>query len=125
MASKKMNAADLKELAKVAPAVAAEVKAMQDRYRTRNIRLEVHPAGWQCYLGEGARYKFFAPNGNVLGANMVNESTMGAANTGVNYRVNEMTPAFPEGTWVTEFELFLGKPFIVVHYVGVRALTVA
>lgn len=119
----KLNAAARKELAKLNPAVSAKIDAYAERYRTRNVRYEAHAAGWNMYLGEGATYTIFAPNGNTRTAHMISGDTIGAANDGLNYLVGKDTPGIPEGTWVVEFELFLGKPFITAHYVGVPQLT--
>lgn len=121
----KVTAAGLKELAKLAPQVAADVDHLRKRYRTRRISYQAHPAGWQCYLAEGASYKFYPPNGKALATHMVSENTLGARNDGVNYHVGERTPAMPEGTWVVEFELFLGQPYINLHYIGQMALEAA
>lgn len=119
----KLNAAGRKELAKLNPAVAAKIDAYADRYHTRNVRYEAHPAGWNLYLGESTTYTIFAPNGNVRTAAMIGEHTIGAASDGMNYLVGKDTPGIPEGTWIVEFELFLGKPFITAHYVGVPQLS--
>lgn len=121
----KLNASARKELTKLAPEVAAKVDAYATRYRTRNVRYENHAAGWKMYLGEGETYTIFAPNGKSRTAAMVSESTLGCANDGMNYHVGKDTPGLPEGTWVVEFDLFLGKPYITVHYVGVPQLIAA
>ena len=118
----KINKAQRNEIKRLAPAVGAEIEALATFYRTRNVHFESHAAGWQMYLGEGIKYTVHAPNGKTLHASMVSESTIGAANTGVNYHVGEETPGMPEGTWVVEFQLFLGHPYITAHYVGPMAL---
>ena len=118
----KLNAKARKELAALAPAVAAKIDAYASQYRTRNVRYEQHPAGWNFYLGESTTYTIFAPNGKVRTAAMIGEHSIGASNDGMNYLVGKDTPGLPEGTWVVEFELFLGKPFITAHYVGLAQL---
>ena len=121
----KMNAVMIKEMAKVKPEVAEKVVALKRQWHTQSVRYEVHSAPWQMYLGEGESVTIYAPNGKSRSTRMVSENTIGAANDGINYHVAEATPGMPEGTWVVTFELFLGKPFIDVHYVGVSQLTVA
>lgn len=118
----KITAKHMKEIKRLAPAVAADVQAYRSRYRTRHGNFQTVPAGWTYTLGEGERIKFYAPNGKVLSANMVSERTLGAMNDGVNYRIGQSTPPMPEGTWLVVFELFLGKPLIYVYYVGQLAL---
>lgn len=117
-----LTAAAIKELFAIAPEVAAKVKALQTSHRTRKVSFDTKPAGYQYILGEGERLTFYAPNGKTMATNMVTESTLGCANTGVNYAVNQPTPPLPEGTWIVSHELFLGKWFIHVYYVGQIAL---
>ncbi len=119
----KINAAGRKELKTLAPKVSEKIEELAAKYRTRNVRFENHAAGWNMYLAESARYSIFAPNGNVRTTAMVGENTIGAANDGMNYLVGKDTPGLPEGTWVVEFELFLGHPYITAHYVGQMQLT--
>ena len=120
----KLTAKELKALQQLQPAVAVEVEALKARWRTRRVNYEQHADGWRCYLGEGEQYTFYAPNGKTLATQMVSENTIGAANDGVNYHVGQQTPPMPEGTWAVQFDLFLGRPYITVHYVGVKALAV-
>lgn len=118
----KLTAAKLAEIAKMNPAVAAEIKKLMTRKHTRKVNYWVHPAPWKLNLAEGTAYTFYAPNGNQLSTRMVSESTLGARNDGVNYHVAEDTPPMPAGTWVIEFEYFLGKPCIDLHHVTAPAL---
>ena len=118
----KLTAAGVKEIAKLHPAVAEQVKTTMQQRRTRKAWLYVQAAGYQHCLSEGERVTFYAPNGKTLNANMVTESTLGAANTGINYAVNQNTPPLPEGTWIVSEELFLGQWYVYVYYVGQMAL---
>jgi len=114
----KLTAATLKEIAKVKPQVAEQVRRTMRERRTRKAWLHVSPAGYRHPLGEGERLTVYAPNGRTLHTSMVSESTLGAANDGVNYHVGEQTPPLPEGTWIVSEELFLGHWHIRVRYVG-------
>ena len=121
----KLNAKARKELAKFAPAVAVKIDEYASRYHTRSVFFQQHPAGWNFYLNEATTYTIFAPNGKVSTTAMIGEHTIGAANDGMNYLVGKDTPGLPEGTWVVEFQLFLGKPFITAHYVGLAQIGVS
>lgn len=118
----KITAAGLKELTKLQPAVAENVRRYQQQYRTRNVTFEQHPAGYRFYLGEGETYTFYSKTGERKSATMLSGDTVGAAVHNFSHNVNDRTPAAPEGTWAVEFSLFMGKPFITVHYVGQIAL---
>jgi len=69
-------------------------------------------------LGEGEKIAFFTPTGKSTSANMVTESTLGCLPNNFNYAVGKSTPPLPEGTWIVAAELFLGKWFVNVEYVG-------
>lgn len=118
-----INAAGLKELKSLSPAVFTKVDALKKHYRLRKVGFSAKAANYQYYLAEGAECTFYAPNGNVCSAKMVSESTLGAANDGLNYHVGKFTPELPEGTWIVEFEIFLGKPMISVIYVSALQLS--
>lgn len=123
MTRQKITAAGLRELESLAPQVAAYVQDLKQRYHTRRVNFESHSAGWRCYLAEGVTYRFYPPNGHApLSTRMICDNTIGSYNDGVNYHVGEQTPAMPEGTWIVELKLFLGRPFIDVHYIGQLAL---
>lgn len=119
---RKLDAAGIKELGRLQPEVAAQVKAFMKEHSTRRISFVNHAANYELYMGEGADLTFYAPNGNVRSEGMITESTIGAANTGFNYAVNQRTPPLPEGTWVVEENLFLGQWSATVHYVGTPRL---
>lgn len=121
-ASQILSAAAIRELATLAPEVAAKVKALQAQHRIRKVRFSARPAGFQYILGEGESITFYAPNGKSMHTKMVSESTLGASIDGINYMVGKPTPALPEGTWIVSEELFLGKWFVSVFYVGQVAL---
>lgn len=118
----KLNSDQIKKLGKLAPDVALSIKNLQTRYHTRAVSYSTKQAGFKMYFAEGASVQFFATNGKRLSTTMISESTVGAANDGLNYGVNTYSPALPEGTWIVEFELFCGKPIITVYYVGVGQL---
>ena len=117
-AGRKLTAKDLKELAAIQPAVAAQVKHLRDLRRTRRIAFRACPAGYRHPLGEGERLTFYASDGKTLHTNIVTESTVGCASDGLNYHVGKQTPPLPEGTWIVSEELFLGQWYIRVCYVG-------
>ncbi len=118
----KITAAGLKELAKLQPSVAEKVVSYQRQYKTRNCTFEQHPAGYRFYLGEGETYTFYSKTGERKSATMLSGDTIGAAVHNFSHNVNDRTPGAPEGTWAVEFQLFMGKPFITVHYVGQIAI---
>ena len=99
-ASQKLTAAAIKELATLAPEVAAKVKDLQTAHRTRKVSFTTRPAGFQYILGEGERMTFFAPNGKSCPPTWSARPRWDAANTGINYAVNKPTPPLPEGTWI-------------------------
>ena len=119
----KLTAAKLAEIAKINPAAAAEVKKLMARKHTRKVSYWVEEEGWQCHLGEGMQYTFFAPNGNQLATKMAAEETwMNTKNDGVNHHVGEPTPPLPANTFVISFEYFQGKPCIGLTHVAPPAL---
>jgi hypothetical protein len=121
----KVTAAGLKEISRLAPQVAGEVSELCKRYRTRRVKFCQHAAGWQMYLAEGTSYEFFPENGKSMMARMLSADTIGSKSDGINYYVGAQTPAIPEGTWIVEFQRFMGTPYITVHYVGQTALSAA
>lgn len=89
--------------------------------RTRNIRFRViDDENWRLYLDEGARYTFFF-HGESRGVRMQSMDSLhsggGAASHAVAQRIQ-----VPPGTWIVEFKLFLGKPFIDLYHVAVGGL---
>jgi hypothetical protein len=110
----KLKKAQIKAL----PAKISEhVLALQARYRTRNCDLECKESGWELYLGEGAKYFCLRPDGDVSSVQMQSERTLHAGGGWRSHQVGKRIP-LPKGTWIVEFELFLGKPFIRVLHVG-------
>ena len=98
--------------------VAAKVVALQKRYRTTKATLTVHDTDWQMYIAEGASYNVFhVGTGKDTSFTAMSERTLHAGGSPISYAVGQRCPAFPAGTFVVEFELFLGKPVIDVHQV--------
>jgi hypothetical protein len=120
--ARKLDAAGIKELARLKPEVASEIKRFMKDHKTRRVSFVNHGANYELYMAEGADLTFYAPNGNVRSEGMITESTIGAANTGFNYAVNQRTPPLPEGTWVVEKNLSLGQWYATVHYIGTPRL---
>ena len=121
----KVTSAGLKEISRLAPQVGAEVAELCKRHHTRRVKFCQHAAGWQMYLAEGTQYEFFPANGKSMRAVMLSADTIGSKNDGVNYCVGAQTPHLPEGTWIVEFQRFMGAAYITVHYVGQMALSAA
>jgi hypothetical protein len=121
----KVTAAGLKEISRLAPQVASEVAELCKRHHTRRVNFCQHASGWQMYLAEGTSYEFFPENGKSMMARMLSADTIGSKSDGINYYVGAQTPAIPEGTWIVEFQRFMGTPYITVHYVGQTALSAA
>lgn len=117
-----LNAAGIREIARLQPEVAAQVKAFMKEHGIRKASFVNHAADYEMYLAEGAKLTFYAPNGNVKSGSMVGNNTVGAANTGFDYGTNQRTPPLPEGTWVVEMPQPYGGYSITVHYVGTPRL---
>lgn len=114
----KLTSAQIKQL----PAnVQEKVNALKKRYNTRRVSLEIKSPGWRLYLGEGCNYTFFNNSGGTMETSMISENTVGATNDGINYGIG-YAPPFPQGTWIVEFQLFLGTPYIRVYHIGLVAL---
>ena len=113
-----LTAAHLKEIAKLNPSAHAQIMEFKTRYTLRKIGFRSKPAGYERYLGEGERIAFFTPQGKSTSANMATNETAGCQVQGFNQAVGQRTPPLPEGTWIVACELFLGKWFINVEYVG-------
>ena len=96
------------------------VTALMKRYRTRNVKVYNEPAGWKMYAAEGASYTVFY-RGERRDVRMMSEHNLHAGAPAASYAIGAQ-PELPVGAWLVEFELFLGKPFISVHNVGLAAL---
>lgn len=110
-----LTAKDIKTL----PAtVLATVQAYQKRYRTRKVTLTTHKPDWAMYISEGASYQvYYDVTGKSTSFTAQSERTMHAGGPAISHMVGQYCPPFPTGTYVVEFELFLGKPIIEVHKV--------
>lgn len=99
--------------------VRTAVRDLMKRYNTRRVSARARDAGYRHYFGEGRTIQFFAPNGRTLTADMISESTVGAARGvgGINYAVNEYSPPLPSGTYVVDSGRFMGQPDIDITYV--------
>lgn len=93
---------------------------LMKRYRTRNVNLYNQPEGWEMYLAEGVRYEVYFKD-EWSGVQMQSNHSLHAGNK-KGLRIGERVP-MPVGCWVVEFKLFLGKPFVKVHNVGLAALS--
>ena len=101
--------------------VSRRVLALQDRYRTRNCTFFIEPVGWQMYLDEGASYTCWDGDQREFTLHMQSERTLHAGGHRMSHQIGQRYPV-PQGAWVVEFELFLGKPIIDVHHVGPYSL---
>ena len=97
--------------------VADRVLALQARYRTRFCTLYIEPADWKMYLGEGCTYTCYDGRGREFTLQMQSERTLHAGGHRMSHQIGAEY-GLPQGSWVVEFELFLGKPVIYVHHVG-------
>jgi len=88
--------------------------------RTRNVKLYNEPEGWELYLDEGSRYTFYYGEESAH-VSMQAGHSLHAGGHPTSYRVGQRMP-LPPGTWVVEYKLFLGKPFINVYNVGLPGL---
>lgn len=88
--------------------------------RTRNVRLFNEPKGWELYLDEGSHYTFYYGN-EERQVTMQAQHSLHAGGHPTGHRVGQRM-ALPVGTWVVEYKLFLGKPFINVYNVGLAGL---
>lgn len=94
------------------------ILSLQSRYSTRHCVYEQESPGWQLYLAEGARYTAFDKDGREMDTvRMQSEHSLHAGGGWQSHQVGKRLPV-PQGAWVLEFELFLGKPFIHIHHVG-------
>ena len=116
--SKKVTKSEIKGFP---PQVQDKVFALMKRYRTRNVSFEMENPFWQLYLDEGVDYTFFY-NDEERTIQMQAQHSLHAGGSRTGHRVGERM-ALPQGTWVVSFKLFLGKPFISVHHVGLEALS--
>jgi len=110
---RKLKKSEIRQLPR---AVADRVLSLQNRYRTRFCKLYLENPGFELYLAEGANYTLVY-RGEEMSLQMVSERTMGMSGPKEAYQVGRRVP-LPQGTWVIEFELFLGKPIINVSHVG-------
>ena len=111
----KLCKAEIKQL----PAgVRDRVLEIQQRYHTRFCELDIESPGWCVYLDEGVKYTAFDAKGQELATiRMQSQSSLHAGGGWQSHQIGKQIP-IPQGAWVVEFELFLGKPFIHVHHVG-------
>ncbi len=111
-----LTAKDIKTLPTT---VQATVQAYQKRYRTRKVTLTTHKPDWAMYIAEGASYQvYYEGTGKSASFTAQSERTMHAGGPAISHMVGQYCPPpFPTGTYVVEFELFLGKPIIEVHKV--------
>ena len=99
-------------------AIPQAILDLQKRYRTRYCAFHQESPGWKLYLAEGARYTAFDSDGEEMSTvKMQSEHSLHAGGGWQSHQVGQRFPV-PQGAWVLEFEIFLGKPFINVHHVG-------
>lgn len=89
---------------------------------TRLVYFKNRPAGFQMPIEEGVRYTFLR-DGKGFTSQAVSNETVGAADDGFAYRVGQLTPPLPEGTWIIAECIFLGKKMVEVDYVGLSQLS--
>lgn len=110
-----LTAKDIKTLPST---VRATVEGYQQRYRTRKVTLTTHKPDWKMYIAEGAKYTvYYDGTGKAAGFTAQSEHSLHAGGPAIGHMVGQYCPPFPVGTWVVQFELFLGKPVIEVHRV--------
>ena len=97
-----------------------KVFALMQYYRTRNVSFEMENPAWKLCLDEGVDYTFWYA-GQQRHIRMQAQHSLHAGVSRTGHRVGERM-ALPQGTWIVSFKLFLGKPFISVHHVGLEAL---
>jgi len=94
-----------------------KVLVYQDRYRTRYCKFYIENPNWELYLDEGATYTCWDGDQRQFTLQMQSERTLHAGGHRMSHQIGSRYP-MPQGAWVVEFELFLGKPIINVHHVG-------
>ena len=101
--------------------VTNKVLGLQKYYRTRNCRLYLEDPTWKLHLSEGNTYTCFDGKGKEFTLQMQAGHSLHAGGHRMSYQIGEKYP-LPEGSWVVRFVLFLGKPIIDVHHIGVYQL---
>ncbi len=108
----------IKEAQRLGAADAANhIGAAVERANTRLVHFKNRPAGFQMPVEEGVRYTFLR-DGEGFTSQAVSDATVGAVDDGFSYRVGQLTPPLPEGTWIIGEVIFLGKRMVEVDYVG-------
>ena len=107
-----------KDIKTLPATVRATIEGYQKRYRTRKVTLTTHKPDWTMYISEGASYKvYYDGTGKSASFTAQSENSLHAGGPAISHMVGQYCPPFPTGTYVVEFELFLGKPIIEVHKV--------
>ena len=97
--------------------IADRVLALQSRYSTRNCTFHVESPGWELYLAEDTTYTCWDGDQKQFTLKMQSQRWLHAGGHKMSHQIGDRYP-MEQGTWVVEFELFLGKPIIHVHHVG-------
>lgn len=97
--------------------VADQILKVQARYNTRNCTLYIENPGWELYLAEATSYYGWRSNHEPFTLRMQSQASLHAGGQAQSHQIGRRIPV-PEGSWIVEFELFLGKPILNVHHVG-------
>lgn len=112
----KTTAAKFNKLTKVPAAVREFVTTYCNQYHLRNITANVVT---DVYIDEDARYNVFF-NGEWRSFQAMGEWS-GFATSGMASTTNQRMP-LPQGAWVVETQIFLGKRLVNVYGAGLVAL---
>jgi hypothetical protein len=100
--------------------VAEKIIELQTRYKTRYCKLYIETPGWLLYLAEATDYHCYRDDKEVS-LSMQSARTFHAGAPAQSYQIGRRIEV-PQGSWIIEFRLFLGKPIIGVHHVGLHQI---
>ena len=118
-AGQKLNKSQIRSLPQ---SVADRVLELQKRYRTRSCTFHIEdPANWKLYLAEGETYSCWDGKEKEFNLKMQSQHSLHAGGHQMSHKIGYWF-SLPQGSWVVRFALFLGKPIIDVHHVGLFQL---
>lgn len=110
----KLKKAQIRTLPK---SVADRVLALQKRYRSHACTLYIEDPTWKLYLAEATTYTCYDGRGKEFTLKMQSSMSLHAGGHKMSHQIGQRY-GMPQGSWVVEFGLFLGKPVIAVHHIG-------
>ena len=102
------------------PEVFARVDALLKRHHTRALSFQMHAHTEKLYLDEGCDYAVWYQH-QWREVRMQSEFSLHAGGSWGGHQVGAEVP-IPEGAWVIETDLFLGRYYIRVMHWGLRAI---